>query len=137
MRRATPRYGESGWTYRKLFGFFLFADEEGNGLPIMLRPETGTLRVGTTEAPFNLVDLPEDEDVELRIFVDKYLVEVFANSRQAMLAAHMDYAGKTALDAFTVKATTTIDSLEIWKLKPTNQGFLEAQNSRIWEPDKA
>ena len=23
----------------------------------------------------------------------------------------------------------------IWKLKPTNQGFFEAQNSRIWAPD--
>jgi beta-fructofuranosidase len=121
---------------RKLFGFVLFADEEGNGLSIMLRPETGTLRVGTTEAPFNLVDLPENEDVELHIFVDKYLVEVFANNRQAVLTAHMDYAGRTGLDAFTVGATTELKSLDIWKLKPTNQGFLEAQNDRIWEPDR-
>ena len=120
---------------RKLFGFVLFADEEGNGLSIMLRPETGTLRVGTTEAPFSLVDLPEDEDVELRIFIDKYLVEVFVNSRQAILAAHMEYASKTALDAFTVGATTKLKSLEIWKLKPTNQGFVDAQSDRVWEPD--
>ena len=26
-------------------------------------------------------------------------------------------------------------SIEIWKLKPTNQGFLEARESRIWAPD--
>jgi len=120
---------------RKLFGFVLFTDEEGNGLSITLRPETGTLRVGTTEAPFSLEDLPEDEDVEVRIFIDNYLVEVFANSRQAVLAAHMEYASKTALDAFTVGATTTLKSLEIWKLKPTNQGFVDARNNRVWEPD--
>jgi beta-fructofuranosidase len=120
---------------RKLFGFVLFADEESEGVPVMLRPETGTLRVGTTEAPFKAGDLPDGEDVELRIFIDKYLVEVFANSRQAVITAHMDYAGKTGLDAFTVGAPTTIKSLDIWRLKPTNQGFLEAQSNRSWEPD--
>jgi sucrose-6-phosphate hydrolase SacC (GH32 family) len=121
---------------RKLFGIVLFSDGTGGGLPIMLRPETGTLRVGTTEAPFAVADLPDGEDVELRIFIDKYLVEVFANSRQAVLATHMDYAGKTSLDAFTVGAPTTIRSFDIWKLKSTNQGFLEAQDNRIWEPDR-
>jgi len=120
---------------RKLFGFVLFVDEEGYGLPIMLRPENGMLRVGTTEAPFDVAVLPEGEDVELRIFIDRYLVEVFANSRQAVLAAHMDYAGKTGLDAFTVGAPTTIKSLDIWKLKPTNQGFFEARKNRVWEPN--
>jgi hypothetical protein len=119
---------------RKLFGFVLFADEAGRGLPLMLRPETGTLRLGTTDAPFAVADLPQNEDVELRIFVDKYLVEVFANSRQAMLAAHMDYAGKRGLHAFTVGAPTAIKSLEIWKLKPTNQGFFDARENPVWEP---
>ena len=130
IRIVIPR----GEGLRKLFGFVLFVDDNGEGLPIILRPETGTLRVGTTEAPFAVADLPEDEDVDLRIFIDKYLVEVFANSRQAVLAAHMDYAGKTGLDAFTVGAPTTIKSVDIWKLKPTNQGFLEARENRIWEP---
>ncbi len=120
---------------RKLFGVVLFADGEGGGLPVMLRPETGTLRVGAAEAPFAVADLPEDEDVELRIFVDMYLVEVFANSRQALLAAHMDYAGRTGLDAFTVGATTAIKRIDIWKLKPTNQGFMDAQRRRIWDPE--
>lgn len=80
-------------------------------------------------------DLPVDEDVELRIFIHKYLVEVFANERQALLAAHLDYSGKPGIVGFTVGAPTTIKTLEIWKLMPTNQGFLDAQTSRIWEPD--
>jgi beta-fructofuranosidase len=120
---------------RKLFGFILFADKTGNGLPIAIIPDTGTLRVGTTEAPFAAADLPEDEDLELRIFIDKYLVEVFANSRQAIVAAHLDYEDKNGLDAFSVATPTTIKSLDIWEIKPTNQGFLEAQKNHIWEPD--
>jgi sucrose-6-phosphate hydrolase SacC (GH32 family) len=121
---------------RKLFGFVLFADTDGHGLPIVLRPETGTLRVGTTEAPLAVAGLPEGEDVELRIFVDKYLVEVFANDRQALLAANLDYVGKPGFAAFTVGAPTTIKSVEIWRLRPTNQGFLDAQANPIWEPER-
>ena len=120
---------------RKLFGFTLFSDGKGGGLPVMLRPENGMLRVGTTEAPFAVADLPAGEDVELRIFIDKYLVEVFANDRQALLAAHLNVSGKPGLDAFTIGGPTTIKKLEIWKLRPANQGFLDAQVNRIWEPN--
>jgi len=120
---------------RKRFGFTLFAGDKSEGLPILIRPETGTLRLGTTEAPFAVAALPKDEDVTLRIFIDKYLVEVFANDRQAMIGAHMDYRGKPALDAYTFRVPTTIKKLEIWKLHPTNQGFLEAQKNHIWEPE--
>ncbi|MCX6895438.1 MAG: hypothetical protein NTZ16_08090, partial [Verrucomicrobia bacterium] len=42
--------------------------------------------------------------------------------------------GRPDLAAFTVGAPTTIKKLEIWKLKPANQGFCEAQTNRIWEP---
>jgi sucrose-6-phosphate hydrolase SacC (GH32 family) len=119
---------------RKLFGFTLFADGKGAGLPIVLRPETGTLRVGTAEAPFAVADLPPGEDLELRIYVDKYLVEVFANQRQAMLAMYADYLGGRDLETFTVGTPTTIKRVEMWRLSPTNQGFRQAQQNPIWEP---
>jgi sucrose-6-phosphate hydrolase SacC (GH32 family) len=119
---------------RKLFGFTLFSDGKGGGLPILFRPENSTLRIGSAEAPFSIADLPKGEDVELRIFIDKYLVEVFVNDRQAMVASYADYAGKPDLTAFTVGAPTTLKKVEIWKLKPTNQGFLEARKNRVWEP---
>ncbi len=120
---------------RKLFGFILFSDGMGNGLPILLRPENGTLRVGTTEVPFALTELPAEEDVELRIFIDNYLVEVFANDRQVVITADLENAGRPGVDAFTVGAPTLIKTLEIWKIKPTNQGFLDAQTNRVWELD--
>jgi len=39
-----------------------------------------------------------------------------------------------ALNAFTVGAPTRISKVEAWKLKPTHQGFREAQSRRVWEP---
>jgi len=120
---------------RKLFGFTLFSDGKGAGLPILFRPETGTIRVGTTEAPFKVSELPAGEDVSLRVFIDKNLVEVFVNDRQAVVASIADTQGLTDLSAFTVGAPTTLKQIEIWKLKPTNQGFREAQTNRVWEPD--
>ncbi len=120
---------------RKRFGFRLFTSDKSEGLPVLFKPETGTLRVGTAEAPFAVSALPKGEDVELRIFIDKYLVEVFVNDRQAMIAAHMDYRGHTGLDGYSFGDAATIKSLETWKLTPSNQGFLEAVKSRIWEPD--
>ena len=121
---------------RKLFGFTLFDDGKGGGLQILLRPENGTLRVGTTEAPFAVKDLPNGENVELRIFIDKYIVEVFANDRQALLAAYTGQKGSHALHAFTVGTETTIKSIDIWRLQPANRGFFDARDSRVWEPDK-
>ncbi len=119
---------------RKRFGLVLFPDGKNGGLPIILRPETGTLRIGTTEAPFAVQDLPENEDLELRIFIDKYLVEVFANDRQAMVAACKNWSGRRGLDAWSFGVSTEIKSFEMWKLRPTNQGFFEAEKNRIWQP---
>ncbi|MBM4153417.1 MAG: hypothetical protein FJ221_00085 [Lentisphaerae bacterium] len=118
----------------KQLGFTLFSDGKGGGLPILLRPETRTLRVGATEAPFAVADLPAGEDVVLRIFVDKYLVEVFANDRQAMVAAFADYRGRPGVDAYTFGAPTAIRTVETWRMKAANQGYLEARRNRAWEP---
>ncbi len=126
---------------RRRFGFRLFAGENSEGLLILIRPETGTVCIGETEAPFSVANLPDGEDFDLRIFVDKYLVEVFINGRQAALTAHMTYKDEgNSLKAYTFfgiwgNNPTRIKKLEIWKLKPTNQGFLEAKENRIWAPE--
>jgi sucrose-6-phosphate hydrolase SacC (GH32 family) len=119
---------------RKLMGVILFSDGKGGGLPILLRPETGSIRVGDAEAPFAVSDLDPNEDVELRIFVDKYLVEVFVNDRQSLVSAYFGDRGQPGVDAFTVGAATTLKSVETWSLEPTNHGFLEATTSQVWLP---
>lgn len=131
---------DSAEIQRKRFGVQLFASEgqqgEGNpGLPILFHPEYSTLRIGTTEAPFAVTDLAEGEDLEIRIFIDKYLVEVFVNDRQAALTAHMAYKTGRSLTLYSYGASTTLRAVEIWKMKPTNQGFRKALKSRVWEPD--
>jgi len=131
---------DRGQAERRRFGVLLFAGEDSEPLPVLGRPESGTICVGDAEAPFAVRDLPEGEDVDLRIFVDKYLVEVFVNGRKAALNAYMGYRnGGTALKAYRFGGRDTtamkIRKIEIWKLKPTNQGFLEARQSRIWAPD--
>ena len=127
---------------RRRFGFRLFAGGNDGGLLVLIRPESGTICLGETEAPFAVADLPEGEDVELRIFVDKYLVEVFVNGRQAALTAHMAWRdGGRSLNAYAFfgwgNDPVRIRRIEIWKLKPANQGFLEARKNRIWQPDTA
>lgn len=119
---------------RKRFSILLFANEKHEGLPIMVRPETSTILLGNIEAPFAVSDLPEDEDLELRIFIDKYLVEVFVNERQALLTAYMDHQIAKGLYVYAYGATLTIRQLDIWKLKATNQGFFDARADPIWTP---
>ncbi|MCU0706869.1 MAG: GH32 C-terminal domain-containing protein [Pirellula sp.] len=120
---------------RKLMGFLLFSDGKGGGLPILLRPETGSIRVGDCEAPFSVADLPDGEDVEFRIFIDNYLVEVFVNDRQSLVSAYFGDRTHRAVDAFTVGATTVVQSIEAWPLQPTQEGFLKAIESRVWAPE--
>lgn len=125
---------------RRRFGLRLFAGRNGEGMPVLIRPESGTLCVGDVEAPFAVADLPEGEDVDLRIFIDRYLVEVFVNGRQAAVNTYMGYRNAgTALKLYCFRGRgntpAKIRKVQIWKLRPTNQGFLEAQGNRIWEPD--
>jgi len=121
---------------RKRFGFRLFSDGKSEGLPIIVRPETGTLLVGSKEAPFAVADLDDDEDFELRLFIDKYLVEVFVNDRQAVIFAYTDYASASGCFGYCLESTTKLRSVEMWQLKPTNAGFFEAQKNPVWEPEE-
>lgn len=120
---------------RKRFGVRLFTDGKKEGLPITFQPASGTLRVGTTEAPFAVAELPEGEDVELTILIDRYLVEVFANDRIAMVAAHLEGTDLRGVDAFSWGAPTTFEKIEIWRMKSTTSGYDEAYQNRIWEPE--
>jgi beta-fructofuranosidase len=102
---------------RKLFGFVLCADATGNGLPLIFRPETGTIRLGNAEAPFAMMSLAADENLEVRIFIDNFLVEIFVNNRQTMVAEYADYAGHTALFGITVGAATVVKTIEVYQIE--------------------
>lgn len=119
----------------KRLGFYLFSDDEKTGFPVIINPVSKAIRVGTVEAPFSVDDLPSGEDLEIRIFIDKYLIEVFVNNRQAVAGAHMNYKADKGLYGYTYGNGTTIKEMKIWKIKPTNQGYFDAKQNRIWEVD--
>ncbi len=137
--------GDNAWEIRvtvprdqaeqKRFGLRLYTDEKNEGLPITIQPDNGTLRVGTTEAPFAVADLPPGEDVELTVFVDRYLIEVFVNERQAMVAAHVNGRSARGVDAYSWGAPITFEKVEIWRMQSTQQGYEEARENRNWQPE--
>jgi len=68
------------------FGVQVYCDRDGNGgFPITVEPENKTLAIGDMKVPF---ELKTDENLELRVFLDKNMIEVFANDRQAAVAPH-------------------------------------------------
>lgn len=122
---------------RKRFGFRLFTGDERLGVPIYFQPNNRTIRVGGTEAPFAIDDLSADEDVDLRIFIDKYLVEVFVNGRQAVVTADLQWQSANRFEAYAWGTPITISKVNIWKVRPTNEGYQKARTTRIWEPQVA
>jgi beta-fructofuranosidase len=70
------------------FGLRILANAKGeNGFKIASGTDRDTITLDYVEPPFRL---KEGEDLTLRIFIDKGMIEVFANDRQAAVAWH-DY----------------------------------------------
>ena len=78
-------------------------------------PATKTLMVGKVDALF---ELKPGEDLTLRVFIDKNLVEVFANDRQAALAARGGFAPENlGINLFSTGADATVKQVKGWKMK--------------------
>ena len=67
------------------YGVRVFCDSEGSGFPITIKPESGVLAMGDINPPFKL---KPGEDLNLRVFLDRGMVEVFVNDRQAAVYMH-------------------------------------------------
>ena len=97
----------------------VFYDAEEKSLKVDTRrsgPEDTPKAVET--APF---ELKPGERLKLRVFVDKSVVEVFANRRQAI--ARRIYPSRQdsiGTQLFSVGADVHVHSLEAWKVKPSN-----------------
>ncbi|MCF7955302.1 MAG: GH32 C-terminal domain-containing protein, partial [Phycisphaerae bacterium] len=100
----------------KEFGIDVLCDKEGkNGLRIAVNAEDKTLKVGPVSAPFALKN---GEDLTLRVFIDKNLVEVFANDRQAVMnAPKLVSLYNTGTRLFTVGSDVQVKSVTSWKMK--------------------
>jgi beta-fructofuranosidase len=102
----TIRFGSA-----RQFGAVVLCDSDGvGGLAIAVDTLAGTLTVGDTEAPF----VCDADSVTLRVFVDKGMVEVFADDRQAMIATH-DYRPESTHVGLFADDRLTVD-LAAWRL---------------------
>ncbi|MDP6636919.1 MAG: GH32 C-terminal domain-containing protein [Phycisphaerae bacterium] len=107
----------------KEFGLDVLCDKNGkSGLRIVVNPGKKTLKVGPVTAPFVLKD---GEDVTLRVFVDKNLVEVFANDRQAVMnAPKLVSLDNTGAILFSQGGDIKVESASSWKMKSVYEGPL-------------
>jgi beta-fructofuranosidase len=104
----------------KEFGMDVLCDKDGmNGLRVAVLAESKTLRVGTANAPF---ELKEGEDLILRVFVDKNLVEVFANDRQAAVAAIKLAPENLGVSLFSKGGDVMAKQVKGWKMKSIYAG---------------
>ena len=82
------------------------------------KPSSGRSSGSVESAP---LELGSTEGLKLRIFVDKSIVEVFANSRQA-IARHIfpENENSTGVKVFSKNADTLITKFESWQIAPSN-----------------
>jgi beta-fructofuranosidase len=97
------------------FGIRLLGDENGEGgISITAGANRNTLSIGSINPPFKLKD---GENLTLRIFIDKNLVEVFANDRQAAAYANKEIREKPEFSFFTNDKSLVIREVNTWKMR--------------------
>ena len=96
-------------------GLHLLADDEGaDGISITSGAKRTMLRVGKLQAPFTV---KPGEDLTLRVFIDKNLIEVFANDRQAVVFAHKHIRKKPNVRLYANGGDAAVKSVWAWKMK--------------------
>jgi len=100
----------------KEYGLDVLCDDTGeNGVRVAYLPESKTLKVGKVNAPF---ELKPGEALALRVFIDKNLVEVFANERQAAVAAGKYVPENLGVNLFSKGGDAVVKkNISAWKMK--------------------
>jgi sucrose-6-phosphate hydrolase SacC (GH32 family) len=99
----------------KDFGINMLGDVNGNEeLNITFGAGHKELRIGKINPPFELKD---GEDLTLRIFIDKNLVEVFANDRQAAAVSHGTIRKNPNVKLYTKDKDLLVNEIHAWKMK--------------------
>ncbi len=105
----------------KEFGIDVLCDRDGaHGMRIAVMAESRKLRIGNVHAPFALKG---GEDLTLRVFIDKNLVEVFANDRQAAATALKNSPPQnTFVRLFANGGDVKVTTVTAWKMKSIYEG---------------
>jgi sucrose-6-phosphate hydrolase SacC (GH32 family) len=100
----------------KEFGVNVLCDRDGNkGFNIASGKGEKTLTVDYINPP---LELQEGENLTLRVFIDKNLVEVFANNRQAALGWHVYDPEDLHVSLFSKGGNLKVKKVSAWKIKP-------------------
>jgi len=100
-------------TTAKEYGVRVFCDKDGNGFPITIKPASKALTMGKIKPPF---ELKKGEDLDLRIFLDKGMVEVFVNDRQAAVYMHPHAKENVRVSLFS-NGGDIVAKVKAWKMK--------------------
>jgi beta-fructofuranosidase len=100
-------------TSAKEYGVSVFCDKDGNGFPVTIKSESKCLTMGEIKPPF---ELKKGEDLNLRIFLDKSMVEVFVNDRQAAVYMHQHDKDNVGISLFSKGGDITA-KVKGWKMK--------------------
>lgn len=99
------------------YGLSLFCDELGHGFPITYRPAEDVLSMGGIAPP---LELGKNEPLRLRVFIDKGMIEVFANDRQA--AVYMPEHDENNERIFLFAEGGDVRArIKVWKMKSINE----------------
>ena len=105
-------------TEAKAYGVRVFCDGDDEGMSIRYLPKEKKLAVADVKAPF---ELKKGETLNLSIFLDKDMVEVFANDRQAIATGQKNGYKKTGIELFS-KGGTIQANVKGWKMRSTYGG---------------
>jgi beta-fructofuranosidase len=106
----TIRQGEA-----ERYGVKILCDStNGKGLDVVVDPTAKVLQVGVARAP---LELKKEEEIQLRIFIDRSVVEVFANDRQAVAWQHVYDVGDVGVCLFSEGGAMEVPQLKAWDMK--------------------
>ena len=89
----------------------------GKGIDIAVEPGNRCIKLGSTTAPFALA---RGEDLRLRVFVDRRIVELFANDRQAVVKQHNHAQDDVGVCLFSEGCRMEATQVKGWKMQPSN-----------------
>jgi beta-fructofuranosidase len=108
-----------GASLPKAFGINLLGDEnDKDALRITAGSDLKTISIGSIKPPFKLED---GEHLTLWVFIDKKIVEVFVNDRQAAVVAHEHVREHPNISLFTNDAPVKVKEIRAWKMHPSNK----------------
>ena len=98
----------------------------------IFEPESKSILVGSTKASLDFLNLYKTKNIEITIFIDHFLIEVFINNLQSIVGIYEKYENKNKINAYSFNGSITIEKMIIWKLKKINTGYIKAKKNKIW-----